>query len=85
MTIRQILDRLTKIERKLANIRGPGVTNTPDGVAINPPNTPPRGVPAAAVAQEQGQFTNGTVTGQVWQTVTENVNAHQFPVAHAIT
>jgi hypothetical protein len=32
-----------------------------------------------------GDLTNGTVTGQVWQTVSENVNAHQFPVAHAIT
>lgn len=31
------------------------------------------------------ELTNGTVTGQVWQTVSENVNAHQFPVAHAIT
>ena len=32
---------LARIRRKLDNIRGPGVVNRPDGIAINPPTSRP--------------------------------------------
>lgn len=65
-----------RVRRKIDSIRGPGVVNGPDSIAIMPPTSSGGGTTQRPQSLPIGQF-----PGMVWITVANNQAAFAFPFA----